>query len=174
MPDVAGDLDRDETDVPFFFANYSDYPLPPERPVLELPADPSVLFGATRCRCSLTPVVPPPDLLVTVTAQANELQRAFTAMGAALAPLAEHAHRAVAAIGRAARPGGTAELEDAADADWPAESAVCCHVCGPDPGHRCDARATTSITHPLPSGGKRTLPLCDPCHAAETAEVARA
>jgi len=127
-----------------------------------------------RCRCSLTPVVPPPDLLVTITAQSNELQRAFTAMGRALAPLAEQAHRAMAAIGQATRAGASAVLEDATDADWPAQGATCAHVCGPDPGHRCDARATTSITHPLPSGGKRTLPLCGPCHAAETTEVARA
>jgi len=141
-------LDREETDVPFFFANYSDYPLPP--------------------------AAPPPDLLATITAQANDLQRAFAAIGAALAPLAEQAHRAMAAVGRATRLGTVAVLEDAGDADWPAQGATCAHVCGPDPSHTCDARATASVTHPLPSGGKRTLPLCGPCHAAETTEVARA
>ena len=54
------------------------------------------------------------------------------------------------------------------DRDWTERGSTCAHVCGPDPGHCCDARATVSITHPLPSGGTRTLPLCGPCHQAET------
>lgn len=52
---------------------------------------------------------------------------------------------------------------------WEAQGRVCCHVCGPDPGHVCDARAVTSLRHPLPSGGVRDLPLCGPCNLAEAA-----
>ncbi len=112
----------------------------------------------------------PPALLVTITAQAGALQAAFARMAEAVRPLGERMANVSRAIGEAAGAGPIL----ASDLDWEAQSAVCCHVCGPDPGHCCDARATTSITHPLPSGGTRTLPLCDPCAAAESAESAAA
>lgn len=60
-----------------------------------------------------------------------------------------------------------AELESAKN--WAAGGSTCSHVCGPDPGHVCDARAVTMLRHPLPSGGTRTLPLCGPCADAEDA-----
>ncbi len=53
---------------------------------------------------------------------------------------------------------------------WPAPSrAVCAHVCGPDAGHSCEAKAATSLRFTLPSGGIRDLPLCEPCASAENA-----
>lgn len=59
-----------------------------------------------------------------------------------------------------------------ADANWPDDNSnVCAHVCGGDAGHVCDVRATERLTYELPSGGRRTMPLCGPCHAAERAEV---
>ncbi len=145
-------LDRDAADVPFFFADCIDYQLPLERPALELP-----------------------DVEVTISINPEWITGFIRALDLAgvrareVAGAARSAMGGIAGLAAAFGPG-----EDAQDADWPAESAVCCHVCGPDPGHQCDARATTSITHPPPSGGKRTLPLCDPCHTAETTEVARA
>lgn len=58
-------------------------------------------------------------------------------------------------------------LEDS-DANWPADNSnVCAHVCGGD--HQCDVRATAQLTYELPSGGLRTMPLCQTCHAAECA-----
>lgn len=56
------------------------------------------------------------------------------------------------------------------DGDWPEQGSTCAHVCGPDPGHVCDAKAVTSLRHTLPSGGVRDLPLCGPCARAESAE----
>lgn len=61
---------------------------------------------------------------------------------------------------------------EAADADWPARGAVnevCAHVCGPDPDHECGARADTFLQYPLPSGGTRSMPICEPCFTSETA-----
>lgn len=57
------------------------------------------------------------------------------------------------------------ELESAKN--WAAGGSTCAHVCGPDPGHVCDARAVTMLNHKLPSGGTRELPLCRPCADAE-------
>lgn len=57
----------------------------------------------------------------------------------------------------------------AADADWPSQGGTCAHICGADPDHRCDARATTRLAYGLPSGGTRSMPLCAPCHASEIA-----
>lgn len=64
----------------------------------------------------------------------------------------------------------------ASDRDWPADgkATTCAHVCGADPDHTCDAKAATALTFTLPSGGKRHLPLCGPCHQAETAAAAGA
>lgn len=63
---------------------------------------------------------------------------------------------------------GLSEPITDADANWPADaSRICAHVCGCD--HECDVRATTSLTYRLPSGGTRSMPICGPCHAAETA-----
>lgn len=59
------------------------------------------------------------------------------------------------------------------DANWPDDaSQVCAHICGGD--HECDVRATTSLTYALPSGGKRTMPMCATCKAAEVAEATNA
>ena len=66
-----------------------------------------------------------------------------------------------------AAPAAATDPELEAAKNWPAQGNVCAHVCGPDPGHVCDARAVTHLTHPLPSGGTRTLPLCRPCANAE-------
>lgn len=60
---------------------------------------------------------------------------------------------------------------EAGELNWPSPDrsvdygSTCAHICGDD--HRCDARATTSITYTIPSGGKRTMPVCAPCYAAE-------
>lgn len=35
-------------------------------------------------------------------------------------------------------------------------------------------RATAQLTYALPSGGRRTMPLCQPCHTAETTETTNA
>jgi hypothetical protein len=59
-----------------------------------------------------------------------------------------------------------------ADANWPTQGGTCAHVCGPDPDHRCDARATTRLAYSLPSGGTRSMPICGPCHQSETAAPA--
>lgn len=63
-----------------------------------------------------------------------------------------------------------------AERDWPADgkASTCAHVCGGSPDHVCDARATTTIRHPLPSGGTRVLPLCGPCAVAENAAATAA
>lgn len=63
----------------------------------------------------------------------------------------------------------------ARDEDWPAPTGTqtCAHVCGPDPGHVCEARAVTMLRHKLPSGGTRELPLCGPCHTAEAVGIVR-
>lgn len=55
------------------------------------------------------------------------------------------------------------------DADWPAQGNTCAHICGADPDHACDVRATSRLKYDLPSGGTRSMPLCGPCHASETA-----
>jgi hypothetical protein len=58
---------------------------------------------------------------------------------------------------------------ETADADWPAQGSTCAHVCGGNPDHACDARATTRLTYTLPSGGTRSMPICAPCFESETA-----
>jgi hypothetical protein len=55
------------------------------------------------------------------------------------------------------------------DANWPAQGSTCAHICGADPDHACDARASTRLTYPLPSGGTRSMPICGPCYESETA-----
>jgi hypothetical protein len=53
-----------------------------------------------------------------------------------------------------------------------AERATCAHVCGPDPDHECEARATTTLSYETP-GGKRTMPICQTCFNAEWAAKQR-
>lgn len=63
------------------------------------------------------------------------------------------------------RPYAVAEL------NWPSPDqsmsygSTCAHICGDN--HRCDARATRSLTYAIPSGGTRTMPVCAPCYEAE-------
>lgn len=60
-------------------------------------------------------------------------------------------------------------LEDS-DTNWPDDNSnICAHVCGGDPDHTCDVRAATQLTYDLPSGGTRTMPICQPCFNAEWA-----
>lgn len=80
-------------------------------------------------------------------------------------------HFVVDAPPEPARPVEDPELEAAKH--WPAQGNVCAHVCGPDPGHVCDARAVTHLRHQLPSGGTRELPLCGPCADAEGVPATR-
>lgn len=104
------------------------------------------------------------------------LPAAVERVGAAARQAASTAAELMAAIGEQA-PGGcvpasTADPIFASDMDWPApDGAVCAHVCGPNPDHRCDARAMIHLKHKLPSGGVRQLPLCAPCYDAETAAL---
>ncbi len=130
-----------------------------------------------------------PDVLVTFTADttrlADSVRRLGEAISGALQPAiaAERARQESITAGTRT-PAETPEYEAlrrailalstsgpilASDADWDAQGAVCAHVCGGSPDHVCDARATTTIRHPLPSGGTRALPLCAPCAEAETA-----
>jgi hypothetical protein len=46
---------------------------------------------------------------------------------------------------------------------------TCAHICGGD--HECEARASTSITFDIPSGGKRSMPVCTTCYDAEMRET---
>lgn len=104
----------------------------------------------------------PADLLMTFAIDTSALSAAMTGVAEAMAALGERMHAAV----RQAVPG----LELDAARHWGAPPrAVCAHVCGPDAGHSCDARATTSLRFTLPSGGVRDLPLCEACADAENA-----
>lgn len=94
-----------------------------------------------------------------------ELGRFFRDMGHAMADSLAPAGAAAASATRQLAAQLDPELEAARH--WEAQGKVCCHVCGPDPDHRCDAKAVTTLRHPLPSGGVRDLPLCGPCNAAE-------
>lgn len=58
--------------------------------------------------------------------------------------------------------------------DTPESGSTCAHVCGADPDHVCDARASTYLEHKNLAGGTRRLPLCGPCHHSETAAIAAA
>jgi hypothetical protein len=58
-----------------------------------------------------------------------------------------------------------------ADHDSPEWGDVCAHVCGQEPDHECDARATGTIEHQNLAGGVTTMPVCGPCRAAETAAL---
>lgn len=103
-----------------------------------------------------------PDVFATFTVDtarvAEAMQRLGEAITRSLHPVFTQMRSAAFTLGAAA-----------GEANWAAEGNVCAHVCGPDPGHVCDARATTTIRHALPSGGIRTLPLCGPCADAERA-----
>ena len=97
-----------------------------------------------------------------------ELGRFFRDMGHAMADSLAPAGLAAASATRQLAARLDPELEAARH--WEAQGRVCCHVCGPDPGHVCDAKAVTTLRHKLPSGGHRDLPLCGPCAQAENAE----
>jgi hypothetical protein len=143
-----------------------------------------------RARLNPRPAPTPlPDVLVTFAADtarvAESMRRLGEAISGALQPAiaAERARQEAITIGAPApaeSPGYEALRRVvlamqgagpilASDADWDAQGAVCAHVCGGSPDHVCDARATTTIRHPLPSGGTRVLPLCGPCAVAENA-----
>lgn len=94
-----------------------------------------------------------------------ELGRFFRDMGHAMADSLAPAGVAAASAARQLAARLDPELEAARH--WEAQGRVCCHVCGPDPGHVCDAKAVTTLRHALPSGGVRDLPLCGPCNLAE-------
>lgn len=127
---------------------------------------------------------PPPDLVFEFTVDVTQLREAFAQMAVAAAGIVESLRPVgdgLARMGGAMRPvaesarasaGLLVDPELFAARDWPAheQGSTCAHVCGPDPGHVCDARAVTTLRHPLPSGGIRDLPLCGPCAAAEGAE----
>lgn len=55
------------------------------------------------------------------------------------------------------------------DANWPAQGSTCAHICGADPNHTCEAEGSMRLAYDLPSGGRRLMPICGPCHASETA-----
>ena len=107
-----------------------------------------------------------------------EFARSINAVSDAARPLADGFAAAAAAIGEAMRPvaEGLARAIRAAQIDseleaakhWPAQGSTCAHVCGGGADHRCEAKATTSLAFTLPSGGTRNLPLCGPCHQAES------
>lgn len=63
------------------------------------------------------------------------------------------------------------EYLTASDANWPSQGQTCAHVCGGGADHTCDAKATMHLTYALPSGGKRRMPICGPCHASETTAI---
>ncbi len=86
---------------------------------------------------------------------------------------ARSAARITAAVETARELQASLPAPRAADGrDWAEHGSTCAHVCGPDPDHRCDAKATTALTFTLPSGGVRHLPLCGPCNASEPAAAA--
>lgn len=59
-------------------------------------------------------------------------------------------------------------------ANWPEQGGTCAHVCGPDPDHRCAARANCRLAYELPSGGTRSMPICAPCLESEATAKERA
>lgn len=65
-------------------------------------------------------------------------------------------------------PEAWGERLTASDANWPAQGQTCAHVCGGDADHTCDAKASTRLTYTLPSGGTRSMPICQPCYQSET------
>ena len=120
----------------------------------------------------------PPNLVVEFTIDDSALREALTGacdqLDAVRYALADVGQSAVDADSVMADLATVLDPELEAAKNWPApKGAVCAHVCGPDPGHVCDARAATTIRHPLPSGGTRTLPLCGPCADAERAAEVR-
>lgn len=105
---------------------------------------------------------PTPEMFATFAADTTKLGESMQRLGEVLArtlnPLVAQMRSIAFAVGAAL-----------AEANWPAGGSTCAHVCGPDPGHVCDAKAVTTLRHTLPSGGVRHLPLCGPCAQAETA-----
>jgi hypothetical protein len=112
----------------------------------------------------------PRDLVIELTADTTQFAEALMQMGASrrLAP-APAASRGPTRFDDDRDMSAAVPLTDA-DRDWKSYGNTCAHVCGADPGHACDARATTTLKHPLPSGGVRDLPLCSPCAQAEAAD----
>lgn len=123
----------------------------------------------TRREARLNPAPRPallPEVFATFTADTSRLAEAMLRIG-------ETITRSMQPVFAQIRSVAFTLSGAPVEANWAAEGSVCAHVCGPDPGHVCDARATTTIRHALPSGGTRTLPLCGPCHAAETGDTVR-
>lgn len=126
---------------------------------------------------------PSPDLLIQFVADTTALRQAIERLADGLDRVAEASRPVAQAIrGRAVedRIYWGDPIEES-DANWPVygdddedEALVCEHVCGADPGHACDARASTRLTYGLPSGGTRTMHICRPCYESEAVEVARA
>jgi hypothetical protein len=138
------------------FPNYIDYTLEPRRPPHELLENCEATFDFTASAEQLAELARALGQLGRTVSQS--LAPAFSSLAQAVRPVAER-------IAARLDP----ELEAARHWPAPTGTQTCAHVCGPDPGHSCDARATTTIRHALPSGGQRTLPLCGPCAAAESA-----
>lgn len=109
----------------------------------------------------------PPDLFITFTVDTGAFSAAMVRLACAMAAVGETMRPAAEGVRSAIRRTAL-DIELEAAKHWPAQGSTCAHVCGPDPGHRCDARATTTLRHPLPSGGICDLPLCGPCAAAES------
>jgi len=115
-----------------------------------------------RVRHNPPTAAPLPEVLATFTADTTRFTQAMQRLGEAVARSIEPFHAQLRSM--------ALTLSSAAgEAHWPADAkaTTCAHVCGGSPDHVCDARATTTIRHPLPSGGTRVLPLCVPCAQAE-------
>jgi hypothetical protein len=87
---------------------------------------------------------------------------------------ANRPHAAPDAVPETRREAATLDEVPTAFANWPEQGSTCAHICGADPDHQCQARATARLKYPLPSGGTRSMPLCDPCFESETAAKERA
>lgn len=87
-------------------------------------------------------------------------------LGIAEAPV-EHSHGGGAAEAAPTLYWGEPLTES--DANWPAQGSTCAHICGADPDHTCSADGSMRLAYDLPSGGRRLMPICAPCHASETA-----
>jgi len=70
-----------------------------------------------------------------------------------------------------ARDAAALDPELEAAKHWTEHGGACAHVCGGGADHRCGAKATTSLTYRLPSGGTRRMPICGPCKTAEEAAL---
>jgi hypothetical protein len=127
-----------------------------------------------------------PTLFLELSVDATALATALRGLGESLRPLVNRARETrelIEAISqrtderiaawRARRETDGLDWGDAlteADANWPAaQGGTCAHICGADPDHACNARAAMRLAYNLPSGGTRSMPICAPCHASESA-----